>query len=56
MWRSGGMMFDQPVKLSLGLEDNEQIVGFLYLGTPKKTRSVNPVDTSQFVSVANITP
>jgi nitroreductase len=56
MWRSGGMMFDQSVKLSLGLEDNEQIVGFLYLGTPKKTRSVNPVDTSQFVSVANITP
>jgi len=35
MWRTGSMAFDSVVKSGLGLDNNEQIVGFLYLGTPK---------------------
>ena len=54
MWRSGGMMFDQSVKASLGLDHNEQIVGFLYLGTAKKVRPVQPVDSTEFVSAGNV--
>jgi len=34
IWRTGEMAFDKHVHQSLGLEGNEQIVGFLYLGTP----------------------
>ena len=54
MWRSGGMMFDDLVKQSLGVQANEQIIGFLYLGTAKKIRQVAAVDSSQFVSWADI--
>ena len=35
MWRTGGFAYDPVVKEGLGLAANEQIVGFLYLGTPK---------------------
>lgn len=34
MWRSGWFMFDRRVHAGLGLEEQDQIVGFLYLGTP----------------------
>jgi nitroreductase len=32
MWRTGGMAYDHVVKEGLGFEENDQIVGFLYLG------------------------
>jgi nitroreductase len=34
MWRTGAPAYDERVKKSLGLEAGDQIVGFLYLGTP----------------------
>lgn len=34
IWRSGWAMFDRGLHIELGLEDRDQIVGFLYLGTP----------------------
>ncbi len=34
IWRTGDMAFDKHVHQALGLEGSEQIVGFLYLGTP----------------------
>ncbi|OUS20181.1 nitroreductase ['Osedax' symbiont bacterium Rs2_46_30_T18] len=54
MWRSGGMMFDPSVKASLGVAEREQIVGFLYLGTAKKVRTVQSVDSTEFVSQGNV--
>ncbi len=54
MWRSGGMMFEARIKAGLKLAENEQIVGFLYLGTPKKVRPVTAVDSSAFVSEADL--
>lgn len=45
-WRTGGMAYHPVVKEGLGLSEQEQIVGFLYLGTPAKPphepKSVNP--------------
>jgi len=38
----------------LGLATNESIVGFLYLGQPTKIREVQSVDSSLFVTKANI--
>ncbi len=33
MWKTGGPAYDEQVKLALGLEPTDAIVGFLYLGT-----------------------
>lgn len=35
IWRSGGLMFEQSMHQGLGLADNQKLVGFLYVGTPK---------------------
>jgi nitroreductase len=34
IWRSGWFIFDRGLHQSLGLDEQDQIVGFLYLGTP----------------------
>lgn len=34
VWRSGWMMYDRHFHRELGLAESEQIVGFLYLGSP----------------------
>lgn len=36
IWRSGAPCFDDHVRSSLGATDDDQIVGFLYLGTASK--------------------
>ena len=35
IWRTGWFAFDRCVHTALGLSEQDQIVGFLYLGTPK---------------------
>lgn len=35
IWRSGWFIFDRGFHQDLGLADGDQIVGFLYLGTPR---------------------
>ncbi len=35
MWRTGASAYDARVKRALGLAESDQIVGFLYLGTPQ---------------------
>jgi nitroreductase len=34
VWRSGWLMYERAFHRELGLGDTEQLVGFLYLGTP----------------------
>ena len=34
MWRSGPLMYSRALHEALGLAEQDQIVGFLYLGTP----------------------
>jgi nitroreductase len=34
MWKTGAPAFDDHVKRSLGFEPSDEIVGFVYLGTP----------------------
>jgi len=36
-WRTGGVAFDAVVKQGLGVAEHDEILGFLYLGTPKVT-------------------
>lgn len=37
IWRSGWFIFDRLIHQGLGLNESDQIVGFLYLGTPATT-------------------
>jgi nitroreductase len=47
-WRTGSAAFSPVVKQGLGLSINEQIVGFIYLGTPRISLNsppeINPQD------------
>lgn len=48
-WRTGGMAYHPIVRQGLGLKDSEELIGFLYLGTPAKPfRTPKPIDLNQF--------
>lgn len=50
MWRSGNLMFHPDVKQAFGLEGEDHIVGFLYLGTPEGSTMKAPErDLSKFI-------
>jgi nitroreductase len=51
IWRTGDVAFDRAFMTELGLADNEEIVGFLYLGTrlgsPKPLPKLDPGEFNQ---------
>ncbi|PWB84628.1 MAG: NAD(P)H nitroreductase, partial [Methylocystaceae bacterium] len=51
IWRSGWPMFDRNLHAALGLAEDDQIVGFLYLGTPvpQSRTPLEPIDVENFV-------
>ncbi len=50
IWRSGWFMFDRGLHQSLGLGEQDQIVGFLYLGTPvAEPKRLRPLAVEPFV-------
>jgi len=51
VWRSGWPMFDRNLHGLLGLKEQDQIVGFLYLGTAKDgaVKMLNDVAVSDYV-------
>jgi len=51
IWRTGDAAFDSTVTAALGLADNEEIIGFLYLGTRDGlSKPVPQLDACEFVS------
>ncbi|PVZ20789.1 MULTISPECIES: nitroreductase family protein [unclassified Pseudomonas] len=51
MWRSGEVSFSSIVAQGLGLAANEQVIGFIYLGTAEtQPRSPAPLPTGDYVS------
>jgi nitroreductase len=51
IWRTGDAASDRAVMNALGLEDNEEITGFIYLGTRDGAAKTLPsLDTAEFVS------
>ncbi|MFM2480093.1 NAD(P)H nitroreductase [Celerinatantimonas sp. YJH-8] len=51
IWRTGPMSYSDVVNTELGLKSNEQIVGFLYLGTPQSAiPQKKPYAIDKFVS------
>ncbi|GGB80470.1 nitroreductase [Marinobacterium zhoushanense] len=50
MWRSGDMAFNPKVAQGLGLAENEQIIGFIYLGQTVKEKTVPEADTARLIT------
>ena len=51
IWRTGGAAFDRAVMEELGLAENEEITGFLYLGSREcRPKNLPDMDTASFVS------
>lgn len=50
IWRSGWFIFDEQINKGLGLAVEDQLVGFLYLGTPMlEARKQRELPLEQFV-------
>ncbi len=50
IWRTGGMAYDPTVAKGLGLEEGEQIVGFLYIGEiDGRTKNLPQVAVADYV-------
>lgn len=51
VWRSGELSYSTHVAKGLGLTPDEQVIGFLYLGTPQNpARDAAKPDVAEFVS------
>ncbi|MGO0308314.1 nitroreductase family protein [Endozoicomonas acroporae] len=51
MWRTGELCYHPRLAKGLGLADNEQLMGFIYLGKPAGAKKKVPVlDVNDFVS------
>ncbi|MBT8138200.1 MAG: nitroreductase [Gammaproteobacteria bacterium] len=46
MWRTGALSFDRSFMTDIGLEQNQHIVGFIYLGSAPAARKQPPVHHS----------
>lgn len=49
IWRTGAMAYRPAVYQALGLEPNELIVGFVYIGTAKAVKPLAQIDYREFV-------
>ncbi|PRA55752.1 MULTISPECIES: NAD(P)H nitroreductase [Pseudomonas] len=51
VWRTGELAYSPQVAQGLGLAEGEEVIAFLYLGTPQKEpRVAEKVDLAEFVS------
>jgi nitroreductase len=51
VWRTGEFAYDRHVAQQLGLAENEQVLGFIYLGTPEGNLRTPPeLDPRSFVN------
>jgi len=49
IWRSGSPMFTDVMRDGLGFAENEQLIGFLYLGKPKAVKELPNLNPERFV-------
>lgn len=50
IWRTGKFAMNRSIEESLGLENNQKILGYLYVGTPcGKIKKIPELNTSDFV-------
>jgi nitroreductase len=52
IWRTGKLAFNKTIAKDLGLSQNQEILGFLYIGTNTgKNKKVPDLDVDKFVSI-----
>jgi nitroreductase len=52
IWRTGKLAFNKTIAKDLGLSQNQEILGFLYIGTDTgKNKKVPDLDVDKFVSI-----
>ena len=50
IWRTGKFAFNKMVQAELGLESNQEILGYLYIGTETgKKKEIPSLDIDKFV-------
>lgn len=49
IWRTGKMAYHPHVAKQLGLDTGDQIIGFLYIGTPKSSKPFNEENPDNFL-------
>jgi len=42
MWRTGSLAYNTTVKAGLNIKENDEIVGFLYIGTACREQAIKP--------------
>jgi hypothetical protein len=51
MWRTGVFALNDKISSYLGLEDNQKVLGYLYVGTPTgKQKNIPEMNSSEFVT------
>ena len=51
MWRTGVFALNDKISSYLGLEDNQKVLGYLYVGTPVgKQKNIPEMNSSEFVT------
>ena len=51
IWRTGKLAFNEMVQTELGLESNQEILGYLYIGTEVgKKKKIPSLDIDKFVT------
>ena len=51
MWRTGVFALNDKISSYLGLEDNQKVLGYLYVGTPiGKQKNIPEMNSSEFVT------
>lgn len=51
IWRSGSLMFRPEMHTGLGLNETDQIIGFLYMGTPRTSKPLTTPNPNDFVEL-----
>ena len=52
IWRTGKFAFNEKISERLGLNDDQTIIGYIYIGTPKgKKKSLPKMNTEEYISV-----
>lgn len=50
VWKTGPVAQDATVKAAFGLGDDDELIGFLYIGTPSSTPPLKAADPALYVS------
>ena len=51
IWRTGIFAFNEMVSQRMGLEENQKIIGYLYVGTSEgKVKNLPELDPSDYVT------